>query len=244
MVEAKIPYRETIRGSAREFYRHKKQTGGAGQFGEVHFHMEGYREGAPYPDDLTIRDTDPIDLPWGGKLEFVNAIVGGAIDARFVPAVKKGIMEIMESGVVAGYPVTDVRVILHDGKMHPVDSNENAFKTAGRMCFRECFTKAKPAIREPIVEVEVTVPDEYMGDVMGDMSGHRGKILGVEASGHNQIVKALVPSKEMAKYSTKLRSMTQGRGIYRQKFSHYEEVPKEQAEKLIKAYEEARAQGS
>jgi elongation factor G len=243
MVEAKIPYRETIRGQAREFYRHKKQTGGAGQFGEVHFHMEGYREGAPYPDDLTIRDTDLTDLPWGGKLEFVSAIVGGVIDARFVPAVKKGILEIMESGVVAGYPVTDVRVILHDGKMHPVDSNENAFKTAGRMCFRECFQKAKPMIREPIVEVEVTVPDEYMGDVMGDMSGHRGKILGVEASGHNQIVKALVPLKEMAKYSTKLRSMTQGRGIYRQKFSHYEEVPRDQAEKLIKTYEEARAKG-
>ena len=243
MIEAKIPYRETVRGHAREFYRHKKQTGGAGQFGEVHFHMEGYREGAPYPDDLTIRDTDLIDMPWGGKLEFVSAIVGGVIDARFVPAVKKGILEIMESGVVAGYPVTDVRVILHDGKMHPVDSNENAFKTAGRMCFRECFVKAKPVIREPIVEVEVTVPDEYMGDVMGDMSGHRGKILGVEASGHNQIVKALVPLKEMAKYSTKLRSMTQGRGIYRHKFSHYEEVPKDQAEKLIKAYEEARAQG-
>lgn len=243
MVEAKIPYRETIRSHAREFYRHKKQTGGAGQFGEVHFHMEGYREGAPYPDDLTIRDSEVTDLPWGGKMEFVSAIVGGAIDARFVPAVKKGIMEIMESGVVAGYPVTDVRVILHDGKMHPVDSNENAFKTAGRMCFRDCFLKAKPVIREPIVEVEVTVPDEYMGDVMGDMSGHRGKILGVEASGSNQVVKALVPSKEMAKYSTKLRSMTQGRGIYRQKFSHYEEVPKDQAEKLIKAYEEARAKG-
>ena len=243
MVEARIPYRETIRGHAREFYRHKKQTGGAGQFGEVHFHMEAYREGAPYPDDLTIRDSDLTDLPWGGKLEFVSAIVGGVIDARFVPAVKKGIMEIMEGGVVAGYPVTDVRVILHDGKMHAVDSNENAFKTAGRMCFRECFLKAKPGIREPIVEVEVTVPDEYMGDVMGDMSGHRGKILGVEASGHNQIVKALVPSKEMAKYSTKLRSMTHGRGIYRQKFSHYEEVPKDQADKLIKTYEEARAKG-
>jgi elongation factor G len=243
MVEAKIPYRETIRGQAREFYRHKKQTGGAGQFGEVHFHMEAYREGTPYPDDLTIRDSDLTDLPWGGKLEFVSAIVGGVIDARFIPAVKKGIMEIMESGVVAGYPVTDVRVILHDGKMHAVDSNENAFKTAGRMCFRECFLKAKPGIREPIVEVEVTVPDEYMGDVMGDMSGHRGKILGVEANGGNQVVKALVPSKEMAKYSTKLRSMTQGRGIYRQKFSHYEEVPKDQADKLIKAYEEARAKG-
>jgi elongation factor G len=243
VVEAKIPYRETIRNSAREFYRHKKQTGGAGQFGEVHFHMEGYHEGVPYPDDLTIRNVDLTDLPWGGKLEFVNAIVGGAIDARFVPAVKKGIMEIMESGVVAGYPVTDVRVILHDGKMHPVDSNENAFRTAGRMCFREAFLKAKPVIREPIFEVEVTVPDEFMGDVMGDLSGHRGKILGVEGRGTNQVVKALVPLKEMAKYSTKLRSMTQGRGIYRQKFSHYEEVPHEQADKLIKAYEEARAQG-
>ncbi|MDZ7291723.1 MAG: elongation factor G [candidate division KSB1 bacterium] len=244
MVEAKIPYRETIRGSARESYRHKKQTGGAGQFGEVHFHMEGYREGAPYPDDLSIRDTEVTDLPWGGKLEFVNAIVGGAIDARFIPAVKKGILEIMETGVVAGYPVTDVRVILHDGKMHPVDSNENAFRTAGRMCFRETFLKAKPVIREPIMEVEVTVPDEYMGDVMGDLSGHRGKILGVEARGGYQVVKALVPLKEMAKYSTKLRSMTQGRGIYRQKLSHYEEVPKEHADKLTKAYEEARAQGS
>jgi elongation factor G len=243
MVEAKIPYRETIRGNARESYRHKKQTGGAGQFGEVYFHIEAYREGAPYPNDLSIRDTDLTDLPWGGKLEFVNAIVGGAIDARFVPAVKKGILEILQTGVVSGYPVTDVRVILYDGKMHPVDSNENAFRTAGRMCFRESFLKAKPIILEPIVEVEVTVPDEFMGDVMGDLSGHRGKILGVEARGSNQVVKALVPSKEMAKYSSKLRSMTQGRGIYRQKFSHYEEVPREQAEKLIKAYEEARAQG-
>jgi elongation factor G len=243
IVEAKIPYRETIRGSARESYRHKKQTGGAGQFGEVYFHIEAYREGAPFPEDLTIRDVEPIDLSWGGKLEFVSAIVGGAIDARFIPAVKKGILEIMETGVVAGYPVTDVRVILHDGKMHPVDSNENAFRTAGRMCFRESFLKARPVIREPIVEVEVTVPDEFMGDVMGDLSGHRGKILGVEGRGSNQVIKALVPSKEMAKYSTKLRSMTQGRGIYRQKFSHYEEVPHDQAEKLIKAYEEARAKG-
>ena len=244
VLEAKIPYRETIRGHAREFYRHKKQTGGAGQFGEVHFHVEGYREGAPYPNDLTIRGNELTDLPWGGKLDFVNAIVGGAIDARFVPAVKKGIMEIMESGVIAGYPVTNVRVILHDGKMHPVDSNENAFKTAGRMCFRECFKLAKPAILEPIVEVEITVPDEYMGDVMGDMSGHRGKILGMEGKGKNQIIKALVPEKEMGKYATKLRSMTQGRGVYRMKFAHYEEVPRDQADKLAKEYEEAKAQGS
>jgi elongation factor G len=153
MVEAKVPYRETIRSTARESYRHKKQSGGAGQFGEVYFHIEPYREGAPYPSDFTIRGDDRIDktdLPWGGKLEFVNAIVGGSVDARFVPAIKKGIMEIMETGVVAGYPVTDVRVIFHDGKMHPVDSNENAFRTAGRMCFRESFLKAKPVLLEPI----------------------------------------------------------------------------------------------
>ncbi len=244
IVEAKIPYRETIRGTAKEFYRHKKQTGGAGQFGEVHFYMEAYREGTPMPDEYTVRDVELSDLPWGGKLEFVNAIVGGVIDARFVPAVKKGILDIMTSGVVAGYPVTNVRVILHDGKMHPVDSNENAFKTAGRMCFKECFQKARPIILEPILEVEVTVPDEYMGDVMGDFSGSRGKILGMEGRGKNQVIRALVPQKEMAKYSNKLRSMTQGRGIYSQKFAHYEEVPREQAEKLMKEYEEARAQGS
>jgi elongation factor G len=246
-VEAKIPYRETIRSTARESYRHKKQSGGAGQFGEVYFHMEPYREGAPYPSDFTIRGEDRIDrsdLPWGGKLEFVNAIVGGAVDARFVPAIKKGIMEIMETGVVAGYPVTDVRVIFHDGKMHPVDSNENAFRTAGRMCFRESFLKAKPVLLEPIYEVEITVPADYMGDVMGDLSGHRGKILGVEAKGVNQVVRALVPLKEMAKYSTKLRSMTQGRGVYRQKFAQYEELPRDQAEKLMAEYEKAKAAGA
>ncbi len=244
MLEAKIPYRETIRAHAKEFYRHKKQTGGAGQFGEVHFYMETYRAGAPYPDEFTIRGSEITDLPWGGKMEFVSAIVGGAVDARFVPAVKKGIMEIMASGVIAGYPVTDVRIIFHDGKMHPVDSNENAFRTAGRMCFRECFRAAKPVILEPFVEVEVMVPDEYMGDVMGDFSGHRGKILGMEGRGKNQVIRALVPEKEMAKYSTKLRSMTQGRGVYRMKFAHYEEVPRDQADKLIKEYDDAKAQGS
>ena len=244
LVEAKIPYRETIRGQARESYRHKKQTGGAGQFGEVHFFIDAYKEGAEVPNEFSVRGVEAEDLPWGGKLEFINAIVGGAIDARFIPAVKKGVLEIMRSGVIAGYPVTDVRVILYDGKMHPVDSNENAFKTAGRMCFRQSFLKARPTIREPIYEVEVTVPDEFMGDIMGDLSGSRGKIMGTEGSGNKQLIKALVPAKELAKYSSKLRSMTQGRGVYRMKFSHYEEVPREHAEKLIKEYEEARAQGS
>lgn len=233
ILEAKIPYRETIRANARDSYRHKKQSGGAGQFGEVHFTIDPYKEGAKVPDEFNAKNTELTDLPWGGKFEFVNSIVGGAIDARFIPAVKKGIMEIMESGVIAGYPVTDIRVILFDGKMHPVDSNENAFKTAGRLCFRKVFEQAKPILLEPISEIEVIIPDEYMGDIMSDVSSSRGKILGTEGRGKNQIVKAVVPEKELAKYSTKLRSMTQGRGIYTQKFSHYEEVPRDIADKII-----------
>ncbi len=231
--EAKISYRETIRANTRKSYRHKKQSGGAGQFGEVHFCIDPYKENAKIPDEFNTKHVELDDLPWGGKLEFVNSIVGGAIDARFIPAVKKGVMEVMESGVIAGYPVTDIRIILYDGKMHPVDSNENAFKTAGRMCFREAFLDAKPVLLEPISEVEIIIPDEYMGDIMSDVSSSRGKILGTEGQGKNQVVKALIPEKEMAKYSTKLRSMTQGRGIYTQKFSHYEEVPRDIAEKII-----------
>ncbi|MBS4027812.1 MAG: elongation factor G [Ignavibacteriales bacterium] len=231
--EPRLPFRERIRGTSRVSYRHKKQSGGAGQFGEVYFHMEQYREGAPYPNDLSIRGKELEDLPWGGKLEFVTAIVGGAIDAKFVPAVKKGIMDIMTSGVIAGYPVADVRVILHDGKMHPVDSNENAFKTAGRMAFKEGFLQAKPVLFEPIYEIEVAVPEENMGDVMGDISGRRGKILGMDSNGSYQIVKAQVPLKELYRYSTTVRSMTQGRGIHKQKFSHYEEMPRETMEKVI-----------
>ena len=231
--EAKVPYRETIRTNSRESYRHKKQSGGAGQFGEVHFSIDPYKEGAPVPTEFSGKNVELNDLPWGGKFEFVNAIVGGAIDARFIPAVKKGILEIMEAGVIAGYPVADIRIILYDGKMHPVDSNENAFKTAGRLCFREAFKKAKPVLFEPISEIEVIVPDEYMGDIMSDVSSSRGKILGTEGQGKNQIVKALMPEKEMGRYSTKLRSMTQGRGVYTQKFSHYEEVPRDIADKVI-----------
>ncbi len=231
--EPRLPFRERIRGHARVSYRHKKQSGGAGQFGEVYFHMEQFREGAPYPNDLTIRGSEIEELPWGGKFEFVNAIVGGAIDAKFVPAVKKGIMDIMTKGVIAGYPVADVRVILHDGKMHPVDSNENAFKTAGKMAFKEGFLQAKPVLYEPIYEIEVSVPEECMGDVMGDISGRRGKIAGMDSNGAYQIVKAQVPLKELYRYSTTVRSMTQGRGIHKQKYSHYEEMPREIMEKVI-----------
>ncbi len=231
--EPKLPFRERIKGSTRVSYRHKKQSGGAGQFGEVYFHMEAYKENSPYPSDLTIRGKEIEELPWGGKIEFVNAIVGGAIDAKFIPAVKKGIMEIMTKGIIAGYPVSDVRVILHDGKMHPVDSNENAFKTAGKMAFKDGFLQAKPVIFEPIYEIEVQVPEECMGDIMGDISSRRGKISGMDSNGTYQIVKALVPLKELYRYSTSIRSMTQGRGIHKQKFSHYEEMPRETMDKVI-----------
>ena len=228
----RIPYRETLKGKSKVSYRHKKQSGGAGQFGEVYFYMDHYEDGAPTPGEFTFRGEEIDDLPWGGRLRYVNAIVGGAIDGKFIPAVKKGIMEAMQGGVMAGYPVIDVRVILHDGKMHPVDSNENAFKTAGRMAFKKGFNEARPMMLEPIYSVRVIVPEEYMGDVMGDLSSRRGKIQGMESQGKSQIIRAMVPLAELDKYSTSLRSMTQGRGIFVRDFSHYEEVPHEIAEKL------------
>ncbi len=233
--EPRIPYRETIKSKTRVMYRHKKQTGGAGQFGEVHFFIQPYNAERPpaVPSEFTVRGEELEELPWGGKLSFINCIVGGAIDARFIPAVKKGILEMMHGGVVAGYPVRDVQVILHDGKMHSVDSNENAFKTAGRMAFRNGVLEAKPVMFEPIADVEVHVPEEFMGDVMGDLSSRRGKILGMESEGKFQKVKARVPLAEMHRYSTKLRSMTSGRGFHEMTVSNYEELPRELADKLI-----------
>lgn len=214
MVEPKIPYRETIRGKCPEVeYKHKKQTGGRGQFGHVWLKL------------------DP--LPRGGGFEFVDAIVGGVVPGRFVPAVEKGIVEAMNDGVIAGYKVVDVKVTLFDGSYHTVDSDENSFKIAGRMAFKKGFKEAKPILLEPIYEIEVKVPEEYMGDVMGDISSRRGKILGMESDGSHQMIKALVPLKELHRYSTTLRSMTQGRGIHKQKFDHYEEVPREISDKII-----------
>jgi elongation factor G len=223
----------------RVSYRHKKQTRGAGQFGEVHIFIQPYNAERPpaVPSEYTVRGEELEELPWGGKLQFVNCIVGGAIDARFIPAVKKGILEMMQGGVVAGYPVRDVQVVLHDGKMHSVDSNDNAFKTAGRMAFRNGVLEAKPVMFEPICDVEVHVPEDFMGDVMGDLSSRRGKILGMESEGKFQKVKARVPLAEMHRYSTKLRSMTSGRGFHEMTVSHYEELPRELADRLI---EEAR----
>jgi elongation factor G len=233
--EPKIPYRETIRGKATVKYRHKKQSGGAGQFGEVQIMLQAYREDAPIPipSEFSVRGEELDELPWGGKFRFLNCIVGGAIDARFIPAVKKGIMETMQQGAVAGYPIRDVQVLLFDGMMHPVDSNENAFRTAGRMAFKNAVLEAKPVIHEPIYNVTVRVPEEYMGEIMGDLSSRRGKILGMESDGQGQTVRAKVPASELYRYSTKLRSMTAGRAQFERELSHYEEVPKEIAEKII-----------
>ncbi|HEY6953188.1 MAG TPA: elongation factor G [Bacteroidota bacterium] len=225
LVEPKIPYKETIRGIAADVeYKHKKQSGGRGQFGHVHIKIEPLKRGSGF--------------------EFVDAIVGGVVPGRFVPAVEKGIVDVMQKGVVANCQVVDVRVTLFDGSYHAVDSDENSFKIAGSMAFRNGFKEAKPVILEPINEIEVTVPEEYMGDVMGDISGRRGKILGMDGEGHFQNIKALVPMSELHKYSTILRSMTQGRGMYRTKFSHYDEMPRELMEKVIAAAEKAKEEAA
>ncbi len=233
--EPRISYRETIRGKSTVKYRHKKQSGGAGQFAEVQILLQPYREDAPppIPSEYTVRGEDLDELSWGGKLNFVNCIIGGVIDGRFIPAVKKGVLEMMQQGVVAGCPIRDVQIVLFDGMMHSVDSNENAFKTAGRMAFRNAFLEAKPVLHEPICDLTVHVPEEFMGDVMGDLSGRRGKILGMDGEGGFQTVRAKVPLAEMYRYSTKLRSMTSGRGGHEIELSHYEEVPREIAEKII-----------
>jgi len=214
IVEPKIPYKETIEGVAEDAeYKHKKQTGGRGQYGHVHLKLE--------------------PKPRGTGFEFVDAVVGGVVPGRFIPAVEKGIHEAMQEGVIAGYEVVDVKVTLFDGSSHPVDSDEMSFKIAGLMAFKKGFREAKPILLEPIYEIEVQVPEENMGDIMGDISSRRGKILGMDSHGNMQVIRALVPLKELYRYSTSLRSMTQGRGIYHQKFSHYEKVPKEIEEKII-----------
>lgn len=213
----KIPYRETITGKGDDKYRHKKQTGGAGQFAEVWMRI--------------------ASRPRGEGFEFVNEIKGGSISGVFIPAVEKGVKAAMEAGPVAGYKVVDVQATLYDGKEHPVDSKEIAFQTAGRECFRACMMKASPILLEPICDVEVKVPDDVMGDVMGDLSGRRGKIMGMDAKGNFQIIKAKVPQAELDQYATTLRSISSGRGIYSRTFSHYDPVPKDQEMKII---EEAR----
>ena len=221
LTEPKIPYKEAIKAVVADSeYKHKKQTGGRGQYGHVHLRIE--------------------PRPRGSGFEFEDAVVGGVVPGRFIPAVEKGVIETMQKGVLAGYEVVDVKVTLFDGTYHSVDSDEHSFKMAGTMAFKKGFLEAKPVLLEPIYEIEVKVPDEYMGDVMGDLSARRGKILGMEADGHFQLIRATVPMAEVHKYSTILRSMTQGRGIFKTKFSHYDEMPRELAEKVIEAHAKAK----
>ena len=243
--EPKIPYRETITKSARADYRHKKQSGGSGQFGEVHLIVEPYEEGVPVKEvykfgnqeyRISVKDTQEIPLEWGGKLVLINSIVGGAIDARFIPAILKGIMDRIEQGPLTGSYARDVRVIIYDGKMHPVDSNEISFRLAGRNAFAEAFRNAAPKVLEPIYEVEVLVPGEMMGDVMSDINGRRGMVLGMEAEKNFQRLKALVPLAEMSSYSTTLSSITGGRATFTMHFKSYELVPADVQDKLVKAY--------
>ena len=244
--EPKIPYRETITKAARADYRHKKQSGGAGQFGEVHLIVEPYKEGMPVPDTykfngqefkINVKGTEEVPLEWGGKLVFINSIVGGSIDARFLPAILKGIMARMEQGPLTGSYARDVRVIVYDGKMHPVDSNEISFMLAGRNAFSEAFKNAGPKILEPIYDVEVFVPSDKMGDVMGDLQGRRAMIMGMSSEKGFEKLVAKVPLKEMSSYSTALSSLTGGRASFVMKFSSYELVPTDVQDKLIKDFE-------
>ena len=243
----KIPYRETITKVAAANYRHKKQSGGAGQFGEVWLVIEPYQEGMPEPSkykidgkelQVNIKSKEEINLDWGGKLVFYSAIVGGAIDARFLPAILKGIMEKMEEGPLTGSYARDIRVVVYDGKMHPVDSNELSFKLAGRNAFKEAFRKAGPKIMEPIYSVEILVPSDKMGDVMSDLQNRRAMIEGMSSEKGFERLVARVPLAEMYRYSTTLNSLTNGRATYSMKFSSYEQVPSEVQEKLLKAYAE------
>ncbi len=244
--EPRIPYRETITKAARADYRHKKQSGGAGQFGEVHLIVEPYYEGMPAPDiykfngqeyKIVTRGTDVFNLEWGGKLVFINSIVGGAIDARFIPAIEKGIMQRMEQGPLTGSYARDVRVIIYDGKMHPVDSNEVSFMLAGRNAFSEAFKNAGPKILEPIYDVEVFVPSDRMGDVMSDLQGRRAMIMGMSSENGYEKLAAKVPLKEMSSYSTSLSSLTGGRASFTMKFASYELVPSDVQDKLMKEFE-------
>ena len=245
--EPKIPYRETITKAARADYRHKKQSGGAGQFGEVHLIVEPYYDGMPEPTSykfgnqefkITPKGKEEIDLEWGGKLVFINSVVGGAIDARFMPAILKGIMSRMEQGPLTGSYARDVRVIVYDGKMHPVDSNELSFMLAGRHAFSDAFKEAGPKLLEPIYDVEVFVPGDKMGDVMSDLQGRRGMIIGSESENGYEKLIAKVPLKSLSSYSTTLSSITGGRASFIMKFASYELVPTDLQQKLMKEFEE------
>ncbi|MDH3709738.1 MAG: elongation factor G [Cyclobacteriaceae bacterium] len=237
-VTPRIPYRETIQKAADASYRHKKQSGGAGQFGEVYLKIEPFTEGMPEPTGFNVRNKEETDLPWGGKLVFYNCIVGGVIDLRFLPSIRKGILEKMEEGPLTGSYVRDVRVMVYDGKMHAVDSNDISFKIAGMMAFRQAFTSADPQLLEPIYDLEVMVPEELMGDVMTDLQSRRSIIQGMEAKGAYQIIKARTPLAELDRYTTTLRSITQGKANFSSTFAEYAPVPYDIQQKLMASYNE------
>ena len=244
--EPRIPYRETITKKAQATYRHKKQSGGAGQFGEVSLIIEPYAEGMPDPVSykfngqefkMNIKSKEEKDLPWGGKLQFINSVVGGAIDLRFMPAILKGVMDCMERGPLTGSYARDVRVVVYDGKMHPVDSNELSFTLAARHAFSDAFKNAGPKILEPIYDLEVYVPADYMGDVMSDLQGRRAIIMGMDAEAGYQKLTAKIPLKELSNYSVALSSLTGGRASFNAKFASYELVPNDLQSKLIAQHE-------
>lgn len=235
--QPRIPYRETITGTADAMYRHKKQSGGSGQFGEVTLRVEAWKEGLPEPTDVNVRNTERIDLPWGGKLEFKNCIVGGAIDARFIPSVLKGIMSVMEEGPLTGSYVRDVRVLLYDGKMHPVDSNDISFKIAGAQAFKAAFQLASPQLLEPVHQVVVLCSDDQVGSVMGDLQTRKGIVEGMEAEGSFQKITAKVPLVQLHNYSSALRGLTHGRARFSSSFAQYAPVDYETQEGLVKQHQ-------
>ena len=249
--EPRIPYRETISKKAKALYRHKKQSGGAGQFGEVQLIIEPYADGMADPTTynfngqefkVTLKSKEVIDLEWGGRLVFINSVVGGAIDTRFMPAILKGVMDCMEHGPLTGSYARDVRVVVVDGKMHPVDSNELSFMLAARHAFSDAFKEAGPKILEPIYDLEVYVPADFMGDVMSDLQGRRALIVGMDTEAGYQKLQAKIPLKELSNYSISLSSLTGGRASFTTKFASYELVPTELQATLIAAHEKELAE--
>lgn len=235
--EPRIPYRETITKMANESYRHKKQTGGAGQFAEVHMRIEPYHEGMPDPAALTVRNREYEKLPWGGTLAFYWCIVGGSIDSKFSSAIKKGVMNKMTEGPLTGSHCRDIRVCIYDGKMHPVDSNDMAFQLAGTMAFKNAFQHAGPQLLEPIYDLSILCQDDVMGDVMGDLQTRRAIIMGMEREGHYQKILARVPLAELHEYSSTLRSLTQGKAKFSMKIADYQQVPSDLQQKLVAEYQ-------
>jgi len=238
----RISYRETIEGRAMADYRHKKQSGGAGEFADISLLVEPLDGDFHPPDFVDVRGEETVETEWGAEIHFVNAIVGGVIDMnKFFSSIQKGVLNAMEEGPVAGFPVGDIRVCIYDGGMHPVDSNEAAFKRAAYACFRNAFHDATPTLREPIYEVTVTTPDEYTGDIISDLNTRRGRIQGINTQGTLQRINAEVPEAELHKYSTTLRSITHGRGLHTTRFSHYESMPRNVQEEVV---EEATAEAA